>query len=100
VIVLIWSAQQQYPAQRLEITNFAIALPGGARISLCAALLVATTALVYGSLLAFLRFGRWGVRMRAAGQSPLLVAQRGINLHAIYALAWGLSTLTGALAVC
>ena len=97
-IVLIWSAQQQYPAQRLDITNFAIALPGGARISLCAALLVATTALVYGSLLAFLRFGRWGVRMRAAGQSPLLAAQRGINLHAVYALAWGLSTLTGALA--
>jgi branched-chain amino acid transport system permease protein len=96
--VLVWSAQQQYPAQPLQITNFAIALPGGARISLCAALLVGTTAVVYGSLLAFLRFGRWGVRMRAAGQSPLLAAQRGINLHAIYALAWGLSTLTGALA--
>jgi branched-chain amino acid transport system permease protein len=97
-MVLIWSAQQQYPAQRLEIVNFAITLPGDARISLCAALLVATTALVYGSLIAFLRFGRWGVRLRAAGQSPLLAAQRGINLHAIYALAWGLSTLTGALA--
>jgi len=38
------------------------------------------------------------VRMRAAGQNPLLAAQRGINLHVIYALAWGLSTLTGALA--
>jgi branched-chain amino acid transport system permease protein len=98
VMVLVWSAQQQYPAQRLEIVNFAIALPGGARISLCAALLVATTAVVYGVLLAFLRFGRWGVRMRAAGQSPLLAAQRGINLHAVYALAWGLSTLTGSLA--
>ena len=36
--------------------------------------------------------------MRAAGQNPLLAAQRGINLNAIYALAWGLSTLTGALA--
>jgi branched-chain amino acid transport system permease protein len=98
VIVLVWSAQQQYPGQRLEIVNFAIELPGGARISLCAALLVLTTGLVYGGLLAFLRFGRWGVRMRAAGQSPLLAAQRGINLHVIYALAWGLSTLTGALA--
>ena len=43
-------------------------------------------------------FGRWGVRMRAAGQNPLLAAQRGINLHAVYALAWGLSTLTGSLA--
>jgi branched-chain amino acid transport system permease protein len=98
LMVLVWSAQQQYPAQRLAVTNFAISLPGGARISLCAALLVATTALVYGALLAFLRFGRWGVRMRAAGQSPLLAAQRGVNLHAIYALAWGLSTLTGSLA--
>ena len=54
--------------------------------------------LVYGALLVFLRFGRWGVRMRAAGQNALLAAQRGINLHAVYALAWGLSTLTGAIA--
>jgi branched-chain amino acid transport system permease protein len=98
VMVLVWSAQQQYPAQQLQIANFAIALPGGARISLCAALLVATTAIVYGTLFAFLRFGRWGLRLRAAGQRPLLAAQRGINLHAVYALAWGLSTLTGALA--
>ena len=36
--------------------------------------------------------------MRAAGQNPLLAAQRGINLHAVYALAWGLSTLTGSIA--
>jgi branched-chain amino acid transport system permease protein len=96
--VLIWSAQQHYPAQRLNITNSAIALPGGARMSLCAALLVATMILVYGSLFIFLRFGRWGVRMRAAGQRPLLAAQRGINLHIIYAMAWGLSTLIGAMA--
>ena len=38
------------------------------------------------------------MRMRAAGQNPLLAAQRGINLHGVYALAWSLSTLTGALA--
>jgi branched-chain amino acid transport system permease protein len=98
IIVLVWSAQQQYPAQRLEIANFAIALPGGARVSLCAAAMVIMTAVVYSSLFVFLRFGRWGVRMRAAGQNPLLAAQRGINLHAIYALAWGLSTLTGSIA--
>jgi branched-chain amino acid transport system permease protein len=98
VTVLVWSAQQQYPAQPLGIVNTSIALPGGARISLCAALLVVSTAVVYAALLAFLRFGRWGVRMRAAGQNPLLAAQRGINLHAVYALAWSLSTLTGAIA--
>ena len=98
VMVLLWSAQQQYPGQALGFSNPALALPGGARISLFAAILVGTTAFVYAALFTFLRFGAWGVRMRAAGQNPLLAAQRGINLHAIYALAWGLSTLTGALA--
>ena len=96
--VIVWSAQQQYPAVPLGLSNQAFPLPGGARISLWAALLVATTLAVYAGLFAFLRLGRWGMRMRAAGQNPLLAAQRGINLHAIYALAWSLSTLTGALA--
>lgn len=98
IVVLVWSAQQHYPGQALGIDNPAIALPGGGRISTFAAILVVMTALTYGTLFAFLRFGRWGVRMRAAGQNPLLAAQRGINLHAIYALAWGLSTFTGAMA--
>jgi len=97
-VVLIWSAQQQYPGQALALANPPIVLFGGARISTFAAILVLATAAVYASLFVFLRFGRWGVRMRAAGQNPLLAAQRGINLHAVYALAWGLSTLTGALA--
>jgi branched-chain amino acid transport system permease protein len=98
LMVLIWSAQQQYPAQALRLTNPAIELFGGARISTFAAILVVTTATIYAALFIFLRFGRWGMRMRAAGQNPLLAAQRGINLHAIYALAWSLSTLTGAIA--
>jgi len=98
LVVLIWSAQQQYPLPALGLANPPIVLPGGARISTCAAILVSATAAVYLALFAFLRFGRWGMRMRAAGQNPLLAAQRGINLHAVYALAWGLSTLTGSLA--
>ena len=98
LIVLIWSAAQQHPLQALKFSNPSIELVGGARISTCAALMVAATILVYGGLFAFLRFGRWGVRLRAGGQNPLLAAQRGINLNAIYALAWGLSTLTGSIA--
>lgn len=98
VMVIVWSAQQQYPGQALGFANPSIVLPGGARISTFAALIVLATAVVYAALFAFLRFSRWGVRMRAAGQNPLLAAQRGINLHAIYALAWGLSTLTGSIA--
>ena len=98
LVVLFWSAAQQHPLQALHFTNPSIALFGGARISACAAIMVLMTAVVYGGLFAFLRFGRWGVRMRAAGQNPLLAAQRGINLHAIYAMTWGLSTLTGSIA--
>ncbi len=98
IVVLIWSAQQQYPGQALGWPNPALELPGGGRISTAAAVLVLTTAAVYAGLFAFLRYTRWGIRMRAAGQNPLLAAQRGIRLHGVYALAWGLSTFTGGLA--
>jgi branched-chain amino acid transport system permease protein len=97
LVVLLWSAQQQYPAQVLGVPNPSLVI-GSARISLWSAVLVLTNAAVYGGLFVFLRFGRWGIRMRAAGQNPLLAAQRGIKLHSVYALAWSLSTLTGALA--
>src|SRR5262249_22973839 len=93
--VILWSAQQHYPAQRWGLASSVLTLPGGARISLWAALLVVSTLIVYAALFGFLRFGRWGMRMRAAGQNPLLAAQRGINLNAVYALAWSLSTFTG-----
>jgi branched-chain amino acid transport system permease protein len=98
MIVMIWSAAQQHPLQALHFTNPPIELIGGARISTCAALIVLMTVVVYSGLFIFLRFGRWGVRMRAAGQNPLLAAQRGVNLHAIYAMTWALSTLTGSIA--
>lgn len=98
LVVLFWSAQQQYPAQALGLANPSLVLLGDGHISLWSAVLVLTNIAVYGLLFAFLRFGRWGMRMRAAGQNPLLAAQRGINLHSVYALAWSLSTLTGALA--
>ena len=96
--ILFWSAQQQYPIEALGFSNVTFALPGGGRISIFASLLIATTALVYGGLFVFLRFGRWGIRMRAVGQNPLLAAQRGISLHTVYALTWSLATFTGALA--
>src|SRR5438046_5706655 len=59
LVVLIWSAQQQYPAQALGVPNPSLVI-GSARISLWSAVLVLTNAAVYGGLFAFLRFGRWG----------------------------------------
>lgn len=98
MVVLVWTAQPQHPAQVLHLSNVSLPVFGDARISLFSLLLVCLMAIVYGALFAFLRFGSWGIRMRAAGQSPLLAAQRGINLHAIFAMAWGLSTFTASVA--
>jgi branched-chain amino acid transport system permease protein len=59
VVVLIWSAQQQYPAQALGVGNPSLVLFGGARISFWSAALVATTITVYGAL-----FGLLGVLLK------------------------------------
>ena len=40
LMILIWSAQQQYPGQALALPNPALVLPGGGRISLFAAAIV------------------------------------------------------------
>ena len=96
LVVLLWSAQQYNPASLLDASNPAVTLPGGARISSYSLALVVWTVAVYSVIFAVLRFSRWGIRFRAAGQNALLASQRGINLNVVYALAWGLSTFTGA----
>src|SRR5258708_29021389 len=87
LVVLVFSAQQQYPLQALGFANPSLTLPGGARISAVIALLVVITLSVYAGPFLFLRLGRWGVRMRAAGQNPRLAAQPRIDPHATHALA-------------
>ncbi|MDH4189509.1 MAG: branched-chain amino acid ABC transporter permease [Betaproteobacteria bacterium] len=96
-MVLAFGTQTLHPLDMLGWTNYSIPL-GGARISVASLALVLCNAAAYAGLFAFLRATRWGIRMRAAGQNPLLAAQRGIGLHGIYALAWGLATFTGGLA--
>jgi branched-chain amino acid transport system permease protein len=96
-MILAFGTQTQYPLRDLGWTNTSLPILG-ARISAVGLALVIATALVYAGLFAFLRFTRWGIRLRAAGQHPLLAAQRGIGLHGIYVLAWGLATFTGGMA--
>ncbi len=98
MIVLIWSAQIRHPMVALGWDNPSINLIGDARISLVNLVLVITTILVYIGLFSFLAFTKWGIQMRATGQNPLLASQRGIQLHGVYALSWGLATFTGGLA--
>ena len=96
--VLVWSTQERHPLYVLGWSNPSVAIGESARISGVGLAFVAITALVYAALYFFLRYTHWGIRMRAAGQNPLLAAQRGINLHGVYALAWALATFTGGVA--
>ena len=97
-MVLFFGTQTRYPLQELGWANVSIAVGESARISAAGLVLVLGTAAVYAGLFLFLHASRWGIRMRAAGQNPLLAAQRGIRLHGVYALAWGLATFTGGMA--
>jgi branched-chain amino acid transport system permease protein len=98
LVILIWSTQQQYPARMIGLSNNSIELFANARISTFSLTLVVVTVVIYLALFAGLYLTQWGIRTRAVGQNPLLAAQRGINLNAIYALTWGVSTFTGAAA--
>jgi branched-chain amino acid transport system permease protein len=96
-MILMFGTQTQYPLRDLGWVNASVPI-GSARISSAGLGLIIATVLSYGGLFVFLKSTRWGIRMRAAGQHPLLAAQRGIGLHGVYALAWGLATLTGGMA--
>jgi branched-chain amino acid transport system permease protein len=97
-VVLAYTDQIRYPAQSLGLANRPVRLPGGAAVSTLDAWSVGLAALVMVGLFAFLRGSRLGIQMRAAGERPLLAAQRGINFQALFALAWALASLTGGLA--
>jgi len=97
-MILAFGTQTRHPLDALVFANASIHIGASARISGVGLALILTTLAAYGLLFAFLRFSRWGIRMRAAGQNPLLAAQRGIGLHGIYALAWGFATFTGGMA--
>jgi branched-chain amino acid transport system permease protein len=96
--ILIWTTQQFYPAASFGWRNPPVPIGPGVQISAASLAIIFLTLAVYAGLFVFLRFSPWGVRMRAAGQNPLLAEQRGIRLHGVYAFAWGLSTFTASLA--
>jgi len=97
-VVLLYTDQIRYPAQIMALGNAPVRLPGGAAVSTLDALTVAAAVLFLGGLFAFLRGSRLGIRMRAAGERPLLAAQRGVDCNLVFALSWGLAALAGAIA--
>ncbi len=98
LITLIWTGQLWHPLQYLNLENSSHQLVEGAVISKFGIAKVLSAAFLYVGLFLCFKFTRWGLRMRAVGEKPLLAAQRGFGLHKFYALSWGIAVFSGGLA--
>jgi branched-chain amino acid transport system permease protein len=50
------------------------------------------------SLVAFFRYTRVGIRMRAASELPVLASQSGVNITVLFFIAWAMAGVTTTLA--
>lgn len=98
LITLIWTAQLWHPLQHLEMENASHRITQDAVISTFGLATLLCAVLLYGGLFLCFKFTRWGLRMCAVGEKPLLAAQRGFGLHKFYALSWGVAVFSGGLA--
>jgi branched-chain amino acid transport system permease protein len=98
LITLIWTSQLWHPLEKMGMTNSSYALMKDAVISTFGIVTVLSAFLLYLGLFFCLKFTRWGLRMQAVGENPLLAARRGIKLHNYYALSWGIAAFTGGFA--
>jgi len=71
---------------------------GGVMISAADLGIVGVAAALAGGLFAFFRFTRLGIAMQACMENPTAAQLMGIPTRRIYALAWGLSHMIGAVA--
>ena len=95
---LIWSPQQRYLGVTLGIRNVPHDVLPGVSLSTYDIATIVTSVVYVGGILLFLKFSRLGIRMRAAAENPLLASQRGINIYAIFALAWSIAIVGAAAA--
>ncbi|MBI5606152.1 MAG: branched-chain amino acid ABC transporter permease [Deltaproteobacteria bacterium] len=98
LITLTWTSQSWFPLQYMGIRASSFQFIGGAQIPTFGLVKVASALGVFLILTFGIKYTRWGIKMRAVGENPLLASQRGIAIHKYYALAWGLATSIGGLA--
>jgi branched-chain amino acid transport system permease protein len=96
-----YGGQIIYPGRVLAVQNEAFTFLGGIHLSRLEIYMVLSAIGATALLLAFFRYSSLGIRMRAASEDGRLAAHRGINIHALFATAWGIATAiamyTGAL---
>ncbi len=81
-----------YPGRALGVANEPLPLFSGVIVTRLEFYIIASAIATTVALLAFFRYSRVGMRMRASSEDPRLSAFRGINIHALFALAWSIAT--------
>ena len=79
------------PKQTINLPGHTVITAEGIFIWGIAVVLLLTTIVV-------IRYSRWGIRMRAAAEQPLLASQRGINVGNVFIAAWAAASAIAALA--
>jgi branched-chain amino acid transport system permease protein len=98
LVILGWTADIKYPLAVAGYQNTPWRLPGGAVLSDVDLLSILTAGALLLGLWLFFTKSRLGIQMRATAENPRLAAQRGINIHLVFAVSWGISTFAAGLA--
>ena len=91
IIGIVWTLQLQVFGGELGFSAGVHSIGPLSFTSIEIMLMVVFVVVVVG-LLAFYRYSKLGIQMRAASQDHHLAAYRSINIHFVFALAWAIST--------
>ncbi len=98
LVILGWTADIKYPLAALGYQNLPRRLPGGAVLSDVDLFSILTAGALFLGLWLFFAKSRLGIQMRATAENPRLAAQRGVNIHLVFAISWGISSFAAGLA--
>ena len=98
LVYIRFTAQSIFPGSALGVDNSTVEVFEGLSITRYGLVMAVLSLVVITGLLLFFRYSRLGMQMRAASFDPKLAAYRGMNIHLLFALAWGISLGIGAFA--
>ena len=96
VILIAWGSSPRFITPPASSTVYS--LPGNITLPALGAVIPLIALLIYGATLLVAHRTSVGLKMRAAHESPLLAAQRGVHIYTIFAVAFVVAAIVAALA--
>ena len=97
-VIIAYGGQILFPGRALGVDNTAVELFAGISVTRYGLVIILTAIVIMAALLAFFRYAKVGTQMRAASFDAKLAAYRGMNIHFLFAVAWGMALAIGTLA--